>query len=182
MGGFRRLLSTKPAPRYVRKLPPSAFADTWAERPGEPVNVGLRSISEEELSKAIYMATKTAWEDFPDAATDPDLRLEAYNDNLITNVLARALVDEKDIDRPYFAPAPEVRIRAALTSGGIRHLWSAYQETAAAGNPVGEQASADDVAALRSALEGVDAASASARALRLAKLLLDELKAVPGDE
>jgi hypothetical protein len=180
MGGFHRLLASKPEPRHVRRIPPSAFADTWEAKPHEPCAIGLRSISEDETHEAQRLAAKAAWEDHPGASLTDELLLESFNDHLMTNVLARACVDERDITKPYFSPAPEARIRLALTSGGVRHLWRCYSEIQDQDSPVMEQLAAEDLEELRTlvaALTDTDVEDeARGKAWRLGKLFLEALR------
>ncbi len=116
---------TKPA-RRVEVLPPSAFADTYKQRPSGPIRIGLRLVSEAESAIAQGAAAVLAAETHPNSA-DAELWLETYNNSLICDVLARVCCEADDVSKAYFAPAPESLIRAALAPGGIRRLWESYQ-------------------------------------------------------
>ena len=165
------------AARSVVPVPPSAFADTWLRKPHGLVKMGLRLISEAELTIAQGAAAKTALELVPEPDTF-ELRVEAFQDNLITNVLAQVLVQADDITQPYFAPAPEALIRGALNAGGIRHLWAAYSALAIADGELAPEATAEELATLGATLATelpTLEASAAVRIRRLARAMLDEI-------
>lgn len=180
MSAFAKILGSKTRhARSVCTVPPSAFADTWTRRPVGPIKMGLRLISETELGLAQSSAANAAWDAY-ERKEDLELRLEAYNDHLITNVLAQVLVQADDISKPYFAPAPEALIREALNAGGIRHLWAAYSALAIAAGELAPEATAEELAALNvtvvAGMAVVDAGSQT-RIRRLARAILDEIAA-----
>lgn len=181
MSAFSKVLGNgkaRPA-RSVVSVPPSAFADTWTRKPHAPQRIGMRLVSEAELTAAQSTAASSAWFDVPEVS-DLDARVEAYNDNLITNVLAQVCVQPDDISKPYFAPAPEALIREALNAGGIRHLWAAYSALAIADGELAPEASASEMDALSATLAAAMPALGSGsqvRIRRLARAMLDELSA-----
>lgn len=180
MSAFRQTLhrpgTTKA--RAVEVLPSSAFADSYVDRPRDKVRMGLRTVSENENATAQRMAARSAWEDHP-AKDDLELRVEAFNDYLMTNVLARACVAEQDISKLYFAPAPEDLIRVALTAGGIRHLWHAYQRMVTTESPLSPELDDEGIGALSAALGclGQLDVSTQARVRRLAYAISEDMKA-----
>lgn len=178
MSALAKLLGAKAAPaRSVVTLPPSAFADTWSRRPNQPVKMGLRLISEEEFSIALRAATAAAHAEYPQP-TEIELRIHAHNDHLQKNVLAQVCVQADDMSKPYFAPAPEMLIRAALTPGAIRRLWDEYATRSLADGQEAEQATDEQVQSLpKVALEAfltIDLASQT----RVRKLLAAALREV----
>lgn len=173
---FKALTQAKaqPALRTVT-LPPSAFAETWSRRPRVVTKVGLRSVSEAELDLAQKAAAQAAWSLHPQDA-DQDLRVAAYNDHLITNVLARACCKADDVAIAFFAPAPEDLIREGLTPAGVRRLWEAYCQMAIADGPLSPEATDAEAETLGIATKLVALSDWKAtRARRLAKALLEEL-------
>lgn len=179
MSAFSKVLgaSKTRAARRVVPVPPSAFADTYTRKPQGPVKVGLRLISERELVTAQSAAASSAWFDVPEVS-DLEARLEAYNENLITNVLAQVCVQADDISKPFFAPAPEALIREALNAGGVRHLWAAYSALAVGDGELAPEATAEEMASLGSvvaeALPALEVGS-QVRLRRLARAMLDEI-------
>ncbi len=103
-------------------LEPSAFADTWARKPGSAVAVGLRRLSEWDLISARAEAVKGVHEMHEDGKASDEDKVELFNDLLISEAVAVALCDPNDAAKPYF-PAPQDDTRAALTSETIRGLW-----------------------------------------------------------
>lgn len=179
MSAFSKLLGSSKirVARTIVPLPPSAFADTWMRKPHGPVKMGMRLVSEAELTTAQRNAAATAWFDVPET-TDVDLRIDMFNDNVITNVLAQVCAQADDISKPYFAPAPEALIREALTAGGIRHLWNAYSMMAIADGELAPEATAEQMAALGATLATempTLASDSQVRLRRLARAMLDEI-------
>ena len=167
-------------PRHVITLPPSAFADSWRGKPHAPERIGIRTVSELELTVAQSEAVKKAIEAHED--NEPrEFRVEAFNDYLITNTLARACVKAHDVTQAYFAPGPEDLIREALTPGGIRRIWDEYCRFAVVDSPVSPSATDDELLLLAeqcvSLLDGVEPARAE-RARKLGAAMLLELKGV----
>lgn len=177
MTPYQKLLngSSVKRPLLTETLPPSAFCDRWQKRPSEPVKIGLRcGLSEDELSNAQRMAMNTAWDEYP-RPEDLELRLESYNDHLVTNVLARACTSADDTSTTFFAPAPEELIRVALAPGGIRQLWNAWERFSIGLSPIGEELDLEELQALAKLLtERAD--KANVRARRFAAILRKELE------
>lgn len=171
MSAFQQVLKTSAkAARRVVVLPPSAFAETYSRRPTTPVKIGLRSVSDTEAAAAQRMAHEAAWEAFSRPA-DGELRLELFNDHLMTNVLARACVQDLDAMAPFFAPSPEVLIREALTPGGVRRLWEEFERMQIADAPCSPEASDEEMAAFgRRLVDGLGSV-APERAERVRKLV-----------
>lgn len=176
MQALRRAQAKQPARRSVL-LPISAFAETWARRPHSPARVGLRSVSELDIERAQSEAANAAWTSHP-RPEDEALRVEVFNDHLVTEVLARACVQHDDVSAPFFAPIPSALIREALTAGGIRRLWDEYCRMAIEDSPLSPEASDADVRALAA----VDMASLpEGVALRVRRLVAAALAELPTD-
>lgn len=108
-------------------LQPSAFADSYAQKPSVDVAVGLRFISQGEIDTARQEAERIArrfYEDF--ASRDLEVSREpledAYNDAFLALVIAAATCDPNDLTRPYFEFAEDT-VRRALTPEALRRLW-----------------------------------------------------------
>ncbi len=170
MGAFRDVLNATTSAKRVVTLPPSAFAQTFAKRPLEPVRIGLRSVSELELETAQREASREAWESFPKRADD-EARVELFNSSLMNNVLAQACVQPTDVKQPFFAPAPEVLIREALTPGGSRRLWEEFERMQIADAPCSPEASDEELATFGRRLTDGLASVAPERAARVRKLV-----------
>jgi hypothetical protein len=140
------------------------------------MRIGLCFISEEANTKAMKLAASNAWDDFPEPK-DEDLRIEALNDYLITNVLARACVHESDSSKLFFATAPEALIRVALTAGGIRRLWLAYERMVLLDGPLSPELDLEELPMLQEKLATMATLDGqrATRAKRLAQALLNEL-------
>ncbi len=127
MGTLNELLKQRPGtplrPPRVVTIPPSAWASHRADRPAEPVQVGLRLISEEDTQYARGEAARIAAEYIQNAENEEE-RVAAFNDALIRVALGRALCQPHDVTQPYFLMG-EDEIRVRLTSDGARRL---YQE------------------------------------------------------
>lgn len=174
MSAFQRALkATATEARHTVTLPPSAFAESCSRRPSGPAKIGLRSISDLECEVAQSMAAKEAWDAHP-KTSDHELRLEIYNDHLMTNILARACVQASDVKVLYFAPAPEVYIREALTPAGIRRLWEEYERVCIMDAPCSPEATDAEIAAFGARLvAGMPVATARLR--RLLRAAMNEV-------
>lgn len=116
---------TKDGAREVVRVPPSAFADTWAKRPRTEQQIGLRLVGDDILDTARAAAAKIAHEVHDDTA--PTGRLDAYTEALIRTILAHACVKPDDVRSTWFGPAPEDLIAIALTDDGLLLLWEAFE-------------------------------------------------------
>lgn len=166
----------RPAPRVV-ELPPEAFADDWDRKPSEAMRVGLRLVSEGDVDRARSMALRKAIEVVPEPGDD---RVDAFNDCLMRNVLARATCMPDDARESFF-PLPEADIEMALTEAAVKKLWIELDALKVESSAYLGEADDDQLALLASLL--VDAepwkllpASKQKRLRRLCLHLLDELE------
>lgn len=160
MSGFQRHVAPQAVtPRRVVAMPSSAFSEKFHRRPLGPMEIGLRLIGETDYEKAQSMAADAALQAHPDEHP-AEFRVEDFNDHLITNILAQACVQPHDITQHYFAPGPEVLIRESLTDGGIKYLWSRYEQFRIADAPTAPEADDDALRAFAERIgrgfEGVD--------------------------
>lgn len=169
-------------PTRVAVLPPSAFADDWADRPEADVAIGLRFVSVEDVEIARNTAVRRAREWLAPKGQLLDERAfnEAYNDEVITVIVARATTDPNDVGRTYFAVAEET-IRRALNMQGVARLWDELQLMHLCSGVAMPRADDDDVALLTAILSrGVALAQApegvAIEARKLVSYLLEQLR------
>lgn len=125
---------TKLTPRLPRviTLPPSAWADHRSDKPREPVPIGIRLISEEDVQIARSTAAKIATELVPVGGEDD--RIAAYNDALCRVAAARGTCAPHDAEQSFFAMG-ELEIRERMTSEGVRRIWQEIEALHISGNP-----------------------------------------------
>src|SRR5688500_17759690 len=97
MPTFSQVTKKTRAPGRTIILEQWVFADEWAEKPREPVCVGLRLMADGDKSKARAAAEKFADELHPKRGPN---WLDAFNDCLVRQVSALALCDPNDVTRP----------------------------------------------------------------------------------
>ncbi|NUO48727.1 MAG: hypothetical protein HOV80_07715 [Polyangiaceae bacterium] len=182
---FRRILSGRGAPQPVPvsdaapdKRPPevffaplSTFDDEWANKPTEPVQMGMRLVGEKTLANAQIMAARAAREGHRDPE-DAQQRSDLFNSEMMTNVLARALTHPNDRTRLYFETTPEELCRVALSSTGVKALWARYERLALVSSPLSPEATDEEVTALANALVRGDLARRPSQLQRRLRRLL----------
>lgn len=166
----------RPAPRVV-ELPPEAFADDWDRKPSQPMMVGLRLVSEGDVDRARSMALHKAIEMVPEPG---DVRVDAFNDAVMRNVLARATCMPEDAREPFF-PLPEADIEMALTDAAVKKLWIELDRLKVESSSYLGEADDDQLALLAGLLVEPDAWAAlppikQTRLRRLCLSLLDDLE------
>lgn len=141
-------------PVRVVKLPPSAWANTWADRKGEPVDVGLRLYAEADAVQARASAAQIAWRKHPQGA-DEDLRLDAFNGAVMAHVVARGTCDPQDATLPFFGShegAVVDIVPEALTPKGIAYLFDEIEAAMVAEGATSPEAEDADLTWLADAL------------------------------
>lgn len=121
---FSQAQTTQPRrPQRIATIPPSAFAETWADRPMEAIRVGLRTVSSDtDLAEARALADKRVRERHPTTSEDSPVWIEAYNEELMGAALARAITSADCVDLPYWDLQDAV-VPRVLTPQGKRSLW-----------------------------------------------------------
>jgi hypothetical protein len=114
-------------PARVVLVPPTAFADDYADRPAEPIAVGLRLLSETHVTGARAEASRQAVARYTDEeadVTDPRALDEAYNDALLEHLVAAALCDPNSVtaSHPLFPYAAD-QVPGAFSPEGLRFLY-----------------------------------------------------------
>lgn len=143
---FAAATSAVRPPQRVETLPPSAWAETWADRPREPVKVGLRLVSDKTLENAVHFAEKHA-----DArATHDDVWVEQYNAALRRHALGQILCSPTDASRPYFQGAPDILVGLALRPETMTFLWERFELLKIAASPLTTVGTNEDLIILAS--------------------------------
>jgi hypothetical protein len=139
MSGFEKLLrgSGQVGPRKpprVISLKPSAWADSWKDKPQGPIDIGIRRVAEEDIQAAKSEAARICAEIVTSGA-DEDDRVSAYNDALIRVAAARGTSSPVDVSAPFFVMG-EDEIREKMTPEGVRALWDAINALHIADSPL----------------------------------------------
>lgn len=124
MGIFRSLTAAKAdedrwRPPKVITVDPRAFASEWADRPLEPVEMGLRVIPDEDLQTARAEAAKFAQEMHDDLGSED--AVDCFNDALLRWIIARGTCAPDDVRQPFFSFAEDT-VKAALSTEGVKSI------------------------------------------------------------
>lgn len=173
-------------------VPPKAFADTWRQRPGEDVCIGLRTIPDGDLEDARVEAYRRAKDLFPDHEKSPaslELFVASFQDALVRWVIARGTCDPNDVLKAWngWVSAPEDMARDYLTDHGAQLIFDAWEKMRIEANIGLVPASDEDLADLpillaRLPLMAADSASRAMRIRRLLRFVLEELASVEEPE
>jgi hypothetical protein len=179
---FSRAASELKAPPRVVVLSPDAFEDSWAKKPTVEAAIGLRRLSQQAIDDARRDAELDAvgfYERHGEAVKpDPETFTEVYNDTFLCNALAQATVDPNDANTLYFGDAAADTIRLAVTSAGLRRLWTEYTILEIGTGILRPEASDDDLETLATILATDDGkSSAKAEVRRLLKHCLEQIGA-----
>lgn len=184
-GGSGEATPVRNAP-LVLTLPPSAFADTWSRKPKAPVRIGLRLLSESELTDVAAMARKYASRLHPmDGSTPADVWIEAYNASLIADALATALCEPDDVSVLWFKSTPNDTIRVAFRPATLKKLWEDYERLQKATSPLTGEATDEEIASLGATMADIAKTIANAtgaqaaRFRRICTFLKEEMQALP---
>jgi hypothetical protein len=109
-------------PIWVGEIPPTVWAQSWADRPRDVVTLGMRSLSEEALSQVSSMASARASRFQPNASPDSDLWIGEYNRALVCLTVGRALCTADSADVPFW-DYPDLVSPTALDPKGALWLW-----------------------------------------------------------
>jgi hypothetical protein len=117
--------SKKPPGKII--LPPSAFADDWADKPAGDVAIGLRFVSQADADVGRREAEREAVGFYSEmrgthVPTDPETVADIYNDALIMHAVARGTCNPNDVTEPYWVAADD-QVKHALTPAGARRIW-----------------------------------------------------------
>lgn len=149
-------VSAKDAPIVVT-LPPSAFAQSWAGKPNEPVRIGLRLCSESTHDKARANATVSADRFYPEASRNSESYVEHWNGQIVRGVMAEAVCQPHDVTRSWFKAMAADLVGVAFTEKGILRLWQGYAELTERLSPLLRLATPEDLSDLSTRLADADA-------------------------
>ncbi|HSY22312.1 MAG TPA: hypothetical protein VK841_09370 [Polyangiaceae bacterium] len=130
MPNFSQLTAPTKQPRKAPRrvvLPVTAFADTRPDKPDASVAIGLRLISDDDVTYANAASDALAHKLYRCAQNEDELTSEegfdqARNDALMRFCVARAACDVNDVTKDYF-PFGEDQVRASLTSEAVSKIW-----------------------------------------------------------
>jgi hypothetical protein len=129
----------------VVALAPSAFADTWKDKPNAVTQVGLRRIAEADQRAARVEAAKQADALHVGLDHDDPIWVEAYNQALMHACLGFALTQPEDMMQPLWPLQFDV-LPHRLTEGGVERLFDELELLTVLASPSRPEAS--DVALL----------------------------------
>jgi hypothetical protein len=109
-------------PPRVLSLPPSAFADTWKDKPAQPTRVGIKRIAEADQRAARVEAAKKADALHPSCTHDDPIWVEAYNQALMHACIGFALTQPEDLTQPLWSLQFDV-LPHRLAEGGVERLF-----------------------------------------------------------
>lgn len=186
-----KVIRPKKPPKFVI-LSPSAFADTWDDKPTTEVAVGIRTISQHEIDVAQREADKEALGFYATLREtplplDPDSVIRVYNDALVMNAVAKCACDPNDVTKPYREFLDD-RVRQIFTPDGAARIWDELVLLSKGSGVHRPQSDDDDVRLLARRLAG--GAELDAEARKLCAYLLEkvsdgedlEVEAPDGDE
>lgn len=157
-------------------LEPSAWAETYAERPKTRVSIGLRLISEADEQAARGDAGQHAWRYVPGEMNDEvhEERVQAFNDALMRVAVARGTCRSDDVTTPFFVLA-EDQIADALRGETITMLWDELIRLRAEHSPLSPEITTDESLRLSSLIAGGALGDATTR--RMLKWCLSKIDA-----
>jgi hypothetical protein len=163
------------APRVI-SLGLGAWSDARADKPREPVSIGIRLLSEQDTQVVRSEAAKMAVELTPTGTEDE--RVEAFNSALMCFAAEHGTCSPTDAEQPYF-PMGALEIRERMTPEGVRRLWHEIEALHLASNPSLDEIDDEGLAHLFALLHR-DAVSLlpktdAARIRRLLELVRSEL-------
>jgi hypothetical protein len=113
-------------------LPPGAWSDAREDKPLAPVEIGLRLLSELDITTCKERAEKRAA--LVSQHGEADDKAAAYNQALMCAFAECGTCMPHDATQPYFI-AGEDEIRHRLTWDGIRRIWHELEALRAANDP-----------------------------------------------
>lgn len=145
-------------PARVVKLAPGAWAETWDERPTEPVEVGVRITSDADGPGAREHALRVARAAHPNLDERSKIWADTFNQALMHWTIAQAICQPDDVDTPYFelqefviAPGPNQGTSRLSTAGAAR-LWDEITLLAIGRSPLVLALDAEDLPRLAAAI------------------------------
>lgn len=183
MSTFAAIASKRPPPGNVI-VPASAFDATWDRRPTSDVCLGLRFISDDDAQTARSQAAKTAFRLHPRAASgglEEQPWADAYEDALMRWIVARGTCDANDAAKAWdgWLGTPEDTVSVALTIGGVRLIFDAWERMRIAHDVTIPEATDEEIAqfaAIAPERLGQIGKAEASRVRRLVRFCLNELE------
>lgn len=175
MAGFSKLVKKARPPGRTLVLEPWVFADDWDSKPKAAICVGLVRMSETSKSTARADAEKLADELHPRRGPN---WIDAFNDQLIRQVVAHGICDPNDVDKP--SPTLQMAqdmVGHALTSSGARFIFDAIDRYEIETSPIGVPISQDETARLCALLANADVTALPIGTRRMLSHVLDQVEA-----
>lgn len=145
MPAFSEIVARQPRkPPRVVELKPNAFADTYEDKPTEPVRIGLRLCAELDGMQARSVAAQTATRNHPELGPADDVWVEAYNQALMHYVVAAGTCHPDNVAEPYWDMAYDVVPRALSELGTIR-LFDELELLKVTESPLSPEATNEDL-------------------------------------
>jgi hypothetical protein len=132
-------------PPRVVALPPNAFADTWKDKPNQPLRIGLKRIAEADQRAARVEAAKKADALHPSCPHDDPIWVEAYNQAVMHACLGFALTHPDDLAQPLWPLQFDV-LPHRLAEGGVERLFDELELLTVLDSPSRPEASDETLA------------------------------------
>lgn len=166
-------------PAAIVRVPVSAWASSWRDRPLEEETIGVRPLTEGDVVFARSEAARIALgahpvppEGTPDVFADE--RNAAFNDALLRMGASRGTCDPTDASQPWGGwgrHGGDVLVLEALTVEGARLLWDAIERVTIDTSPVMPQATDEEITELAEKAARATQRMPAGRAARLRRLL-----------
>jgi hypothetical protein len=176
MPAFSKIEKETRKPPAMVQVPASAWAPSWKDAPLDPVLVGLRPLSEQDLVFCNGEAVKHAFRFYPTSLDEgvATARDAAYHDLQMRLAVSRATCDPNDVTQPWEVwgrHGGDELVREVLTTEGVKFLWDHLERVTIETSPVEPQATDEDIQELLKKAPGALAAMPHWRAARVRRLL-----------
>jgi len=155
MTAFAEIKKETRAPLMTLVVPPSVFADEWDGKPTDDVALGLRLLSESDIQAARRIATDAAVRDYAlnGQIVDVEAYIDACNDGLVREAIARAICDPNDAKREHpLLPCAQDLVQFAFTTEGARFVWDELHRLTVAHSPLVVPITDEEIGVLTSLL------------------------------
>ena len=143
MSTLKQLTLSVRRPPEIRVFSPKIFASSYEKRPTDDIAVGIKLLSDFDISCAKGNASKTAWAMVPNH-NSIDERVDAYNDALMRRIVCACTTDPNDLSKPWFKQGI-LEVEIALTSDGVKAIFDAYEAACMAMSPVYRELSEEEL-------------------------------------
>jgi hypothetical protein len=157
-------------PIAVEDVPPSVWAQTWAERPLEVVRVGLRSLGEVVLSEITGAAQTIAGRVVPGGDERSQIWADEYCAAVRYTSIARALCQPDCADVPWW-DYPDMMAPLAFSQEGSVWLYSRLETAIVRASPLASEEDPAELAGLVMGLVGGAGRLSPAKRSQVARLL-----------